>query len=177
MQRRVEKIDGHKMGALAVILFIALLSGCSNAEKGSVVGGTGGAAIGALVTGDAGGAGSGEGYLVGKVADRPNWCRYRNTNGRLYTAKCDGLVRNVQVGGYYCQFSKITLDIDPDDAKLTLETGRIVRNEPSNVIWAMIPCTIEENSVALLISKIGFKAVTVRVLRNLDAVKLRLQPS
>lgn len=73
---------------------VAALAGCTNTEKGAVVGGLGGAAVGALVTGDAGGAAVGAaagaigGALIGAVADRPGYCRYRDQYGRIYTARC-----------------------------------------------------------------------------------------
>ncbi len=73
---------------------VGALAGCTNAEKGAVIGGVGGAAVGALVTGDAGGAavggliGAGSGYLLGRVADRPGYCRYRDQYGKIYVDRC-----------------------------------------------------------------------------------------
>ena len=52
-----------------------------------------GAGIGALATGDAGGAiiggvvGAASGVLIGK-ATRRGWCRYRDSRGRIYEARC-----------------------------------------------------------------------------------------
>ena len=45
------------------LMAVGLLAGCTNAEKGAVVGGVGGAAVGALVSGDA--AGAAVGGLIG----------------------------------------------------------------------------------------------------------------
>jgi hypothetical protein len=76
------------------LVAVAALAGCTTAEKGAVVGGLGGAAIGGLVSGDAGGAavggliGAGTGYLLGRVADRPGYCRYRDQYGRVYVDRC-----------------------------------------------------------------------------------------
>lgn len=77
---------------LVVFAAVAMVAGCTNAEKGAVVGGLGGAAVGALVTGDAGGAavggllGATGGYLLGKTAD--GRCRYRDQNGNIYIDRC-----------------------------------------------------------------------------------------
>ena len=66
---------------------------CTTAEQDATVGGLGGAAVGALVTGDAGGAivggvvGAASGVLLGK-ATRNGWCRYRDSSGRIYEARC-----------------------------------------------------------------------------------------
>jgi hypothetical protein len=76
------------------LMAVGLLAGCTNAEKGAVIGGVGGAAVGALVTGDAGGAAVGGaigavgGYLIGKSADHPGYCRYRDQRGRIYEDRC-----------------------------------------------------------------------------------------
>ena len=69
------------------------LAGCTTAERDTVAGGAIGAGIGALATGDAGGAiaggaiGAGTGYLLGR-ATRQGWCRYRDNQGRIYEARC-----------------------------------------------------------------------------------------
>jgi hypothetical protein len=76
----------------AVAAMIAV-TGCTTAEQDATVGGLGGAAIGALATGDAGGAivggvvGAASGVLIGK-ATRTGWCRYRDRSGRIYEARC-----------------------------------------------------------------------------------------
>lgn len=77
--------------ALAVT---GMLAGCTTAEKSAVVGAAAGAAIGGIATGTGAGAaigagiGGATGYLIGRVADRPGYCRYRTPDGRIYTAKC-----------------------------------------------------------------------------------------
>lgn len=69
------------------------LAGCTQTEKGAVIGGAGGAAVGAAVTGDAGGAivggalGATAGALIGN-ANEPGQCYYRGRNGRRYIANC-----------------------------------------------------------------------------------------
>lgn len=76
---------------LVIIATLAMLAGCTTAEKGAVIGGLGGAAIGGAV-GDTGGAVAGGligavgGYLIGKTID--GRCRYRDRNGRVYIARC-----------------------------------------------------------------------------------------
>jgi hypothetical protein len=76
------------------LMAVGLLAGCTNAEKGAVIGGVGGAAVGGLVSGDAGGAAVGAaigavgGYLIGKSADRAGYCRYRDQYGRIYEDRC-----------------------------------------------------------------------------------------
>ena len=90
---------GHKgatcmRGHFLRLTAIALLAGCTNAEKGAVIGGVGGAAVGGLVTGDVGGAAVGGGigavggYLIGRSQDRDGYCRYRDRNGRIYEDRC-----------------------------------------------------------------------------------------
>lgn len=69
------------------------LAGCTTAEQDATVGGLAGAGIGALATGDAGGAiiggvvGAASGVLIGR-ATRQGWCRYRDSRGRIYEARC-----------------------------------------------------------------------------------------
>lgn len=70
------------------------LSACTSAEKGAVVGGLGGAAVGGAISGDVGGAavggliGAAGGYLIGRSLDRPGYCRYRDSRGRIYEDRC-----------------------------------------------------------------------------------------
>ena len=70
------------------------LAGCTTAEQSAVGGAAVGAAVGAIATGDAGGAVAGAaiggtaGYLLGRSADRPGWCLYRDQYGRTYEARC-----------------------------------------------------------------------------------------
>lgn len=69
------------------------LAACTTAENDAALGGLAGAGIGALATGDAGGAiiggvvGAASGVLIGK-ATRQGWCRYRDSHGRIYEARC-----------------------------------------------------------------------------------------
>jgi hypothetical protein len=76
------------------LMAVGLLAGCTNAEKGAVIGGVGGAAVGGLVSGDAGGAAVGGaigavgGYLIGRSADRQGYCRYRDQRGNIYEDRC-----------------------------------------------------------------------------------------
>jgi hypothetical protein len=76
--------------ALAAMMALA---GCTTAENDAALGGLAGAAIGGLATGDAGGAiiggvgGAVAGVLIGK-ATRDGWCRYRDSRGRIYEARC-----------------------------------------------------------------------------------------
>lgn len=74
---------------------VAALAGCTNAEKGAVVGGLGGAAVGTLAGGNdarnaiVGGAiGAVAGTLIGASMDRQGYCRYRDQYGRIYEAPC-----------------------------------------------------------------------------------------
>jgi len=81
--------------AFALVAVAALLAGCTNAERGAVVGGVGGAALGTLAGGNdtrnaiVGGAlGAAAGTLIGASADRQGYCRYRDQHGRIYEARC-----------------------------------------------------------------------------------------
>ncbi|MEO4000690.1 glycine zipper domain-containing protein [Mesorhizobium sp. CAU 1732] len=71
-----------------------MLTGCTTAEQTGVGGAAVGAAVGGLATGRVGGAlagaavGGAAGYLIGRTADRPGWCRYRDQYGRTYEARC-----------------------------------------------------------------------------------------
>ncbi len=72
---------------------VLVVAGCTQTEKGAVIGGAGGAAIGAAATGDAGGAivggvvGTAAGALIGNASE-PGRCYYRGRNGRRYIAAC-----------------------------------------------------------------------------------------
>ena len=71
-----------------------MLAGCTTAEQTGVGGAAVGAAVGGLATGRVEGAlagaaiGGASGYLLGRIADRPGWCRYRDQYGRTYEARC-----------------------------------------------------------------------------------------
>jgi hypothetical protein len=70
------------------------IAGCTTAERTAVAGGVAGAAIGGIADGWEGaaiGAGAGAlgGYLLGRAADRPGYCRYRDRyTGRVYVERC-----------------------------------------------------------------------------------------
>jgi Glycine zipper 2TM domain len=80
---------------LILLAVVAGVTGCTNTEKGAVVGGAGGAAIGAAVSGDAGGAiiggiaGATAGALIGNATE-PGYCVYRERRypHRRYQAPC-----------------------------------------------------------------------------------------
>jgi hypothetical protein len=80
---------------LVVIAAVAALAGCTNAEKGAVVGGVGGAALGTLAGGNdvrnaivGGAVGAVAGTLIGASQDRAGYCRYRDQYGRIYEDRC-----------------------------------------------------------------------------------------
>ena len=73
----------------------AALAGCTNAEKGAVVGGVGGAALGTLAGGNdarnaivGGAVGAIAGTLIGASMDRQGYCRYRDQYGNIYEDRC-----------------------------------------------------------------------------------------
>lgn len=81
-----------------VIVAVALtglmgLTACNNTQRGAVVGGAGGAAIGAATTGTGQGAlvggavGAAAGALIGRATE-PGKCVYRDAYGREYVAAC-----------------------------------------------------------------------------------------
>jgi hypothetical protein len=81
-------------------LFIALalivpLAACTPTEKGAVIGGASGAAIGAAVANDStegaiigGAVGGVAGALIGRAAERRGYCEYRDRRGRVYVDRC-----------------------------------------------------------------------------------------
>jgi hypothetical protein len=80
--------------ALPAILALSL-AGCSTTDnQNAVIGGATGAVIGGVATGSLQGAavgtavGAGAGILLGRVLNSPGYCRYRNSRGRLYIARC-----------------------------------------------------------------------------------------
>jgi hypothetical protein len=74
------------------------VTGCTTAEQTGVGGAAVGAAVGGLATGTTGGAlggaliGGAAGYLIGKAADHPGYCRYyrHDRYGRriVYERRC-----------------------------------------------------------------------------------------
>ena len=82
--------------SLSVLLALAV-SGCTTTEQRAAGGGLAGAGAGALIGGLA--TGTTEGALVGAViggtagvllgvASTPGYCRYRDSRGRIYEARC-----------------------------------------------------------------------------------------
>ena len=81
--------------AFFALLAVAILAGCSNTERGAVIGGAGGAALGTLAGGNdvrnaliGGVAGTVSGALIGASTERRGYCRYRDQYGRIYEAPC-----------------------------------------------------------------------------------------
>jgi len=75
---------------------VASLAGCTNAEKGAVIGGAGGAALVTLAGGNdvrnaliGGAVGAVAGTLIGASMDRQGYCRYRDQYGKIYEAPCN----------------------------------------------------------------------------------------
>jgi hypothetical protein len=86
---------GMKKLMLAAAVVASLgAAGCTTAEQTGVGGAAVGAAVGGLATGRVSGAlagaaiGGASGYLLGRVADRPGYCRYRDQYGQVYTDRC-----------------------------------------------------------------------------------------
>lgn len=81
---------------IAAVASLAILSGCTMAERTAAVGAGVGAGVGALATGTIEGAAIGSlvgavgGYLIGRAADRPGYCRYRHPNGHYFYDRCPG---------------------------------------------------------------------------------------
>jgi hypothetical protein len=78
---------------LLALATVGILAGCTNAEKGAVLGAGAGAGVGLLAGGNdvrnaAIGAGVGAlaGYLIGKSVDKQGYCRYYDYDkyGRRY---------------------------------------------------------------------------------------------
>jgi len=85
----------HKTGLVIVVCLLGGIAACTNAEKGAVVGGVGGAAVGTLAGGNdtrnaivGGAVGAVAGTLIGAAADRQGYCRYRDQYGRIYEDRC-----------------------------------------------------------------------------------------
>lgn len=74
---------------------MTVLAGCTTAERTAVGGAALGAAVGGIADSSLEGAAVGAavgglgGYLIGRAADRPGYCRYRDRHtGRVYTSRC-----------------------------------------------------------------------------------------
>ncbi|MEL6502936.1 MAG: glycine zipper domain-containing protein [Pseudomonadota bacterium] len=78
-----------------ILAFAALfvLTACTATERGAATGAAAGAIIGGATTGNVRGAAVGAaaggvaGALIGRASE-PGQCRYRDRNGRIYTASC-----------------------------------------------------------------------------------------
>ena len=76
------------------LMALAALAGCTNTEKGAVLGGVAGGVAGGLLTGNAGGAvvgaavGAIGGAVIGQALDRPGYCNYRRRDGSTYVDRC-----------------------------------------------------------------------------------------
>jgi len=77
------------------LILILPLVGCTAGEKGAVIGGASGAAIGAAVAGNStegaivgGLIGAAAGALIGKSTERRGYCEYRDRRGRIYVDRC-----------------------------------------------------------------------------------------
>lgn len=81
-----------------MLLIPALLlpiAACTPTQQGAAVGGAGGAAIGALASGNkvegaviGGAVGAVAGALVGRASENSNTCIYRDRRGREYRDRC-----------------------------------------------------------------------------------------
>ena len=81
----------------AIVLSISMLAGvagCTTTEQGAVVGAAGGALVGQAIGGNTestliGAAVGGlTGALIGESMRRDGYCRYRDSRGRIYEARC-----------------------------------------------------------------------------------------
>jgi outer membrane lipoprotein SlyB len=79
---------------LLILGLLIPLAACSRTEQGAAVGGLGGAAIGAAVAGNpvqgavvGGAVGALAGAVIGHASETGQ-CRYRDSNGRVYVARC-----------------------------------------------------------------------------------------
>lgn len=78
---------------LIAMAALVALGGCSQTERGAVIGGVAGAAVGGAVAGDVGGAivggavGATAGALIGRANERGR-CYFRDRHGNRYVAHC-----------------------------------------------------------------------------------------
>ena len=79
--------------ALAAVMALGV-SACTSTQQGAVIGGVGGALVGQAVGGNTASTligaavGTAAGALIGDAVGRPGYCRYRNSRGRVYEARC-----------------------------------------------------------------------------------------
>ena len=84
------KLTGN---GFVIVVTLLTLSACSTTERSAVAGGTTGAVIGAIATGNVAGAavGGGIGAVAGALigqSKRRGYCRYRNSRGHIHEARC-----------------------------------------------------------------------------------------
>ena len=78
---------------LAAVLALGV-AGCTSTQKGAVIGGGVGALAGQAIGGNTestligAGVGALAGALIGDAVGRPGYCRYRNSKGKIYEARC-----------------------------------------------------------------------------------------
>jgi outer membrane lipoprotein SlyB len=78
---------------LAAVMALGV-SACTSTQQGAVVGAGVGALAGQAIGGNTGstliGAAAGglAGALIGDAIGRPGYCRYRNSRGQIYEARC-----------------------------------------------------------------------------------------
>ncbi len=79
--------------AIAAVMALGV-SACTSTQQGAVIGGVGGALVGQAVGGNTASTligaavGTAAGALIGDAVGRPGYCRYRNSRGRVYEARC-----------------------------------------------------------------------------------------
>jgi YMGG-like Gly-zipper len=100
LQRRIGAFSAgdYHMKKLTFATFAAVLAlgvaGCTSTQQGAVIGGVGGALVGQAVGGNTASTligaavGTAAGALIGDAVGRPGYCRYRNSRGRVYEARC-----------------------------------------------------------------------------------------
>ena len=82
-----------RFATLAAVLALGV-AGCTSTQQGAVIGGVGGALVGQAVGGNTtstligAAVGTAAGALIGDAVGRPGYCRYRNSRGRVYEARC-----------------------------------------------------------------------------------------
>jgi outer membrane lipoprotein SlyB len=78
---------------LAAVMALGV-AGCTSTQQGAVIGGGVGALAGQAIGGNTAstligaGAGALAGALIGDAVGRPGYCRYRNSKGKVYEARC-----------------------------------------------------------------------------------------
>jgi outer membrane lipoprotein SlyB len=81
------------LATLAAVLALGL-AGCTSTQKGAAGGAVVGALAGQIIGGDTASTligaavGTAAGALIGDAVGRPGYCRYRNSRGVVYEARC-----------------------------------------------------------------------------------------